>query len=69
MIIVKCSNEDFDILSNFIEEDPEEKFISSIYEFLAKCARESYIEEDLPPAPKCARGSKKRSIEAFYYAL
>ena len=47
----------------------EEKFISSIYKFLEKCRKETYIGEDIPPAPKCVRGSKKRSIEEFYYAL
>lgn len=69
MNVVKIASKDLKILLQYHEEDQEEKKIQETYEFLAKCARETYIEEDLPPAPKCVRGSKKRSIEEFYYAL
>ena len=34
--------------------------------FLKMCEYNSYIEEDLPKAPQCVKGSRKVSKEQFY---
>lgn len=66
MIPVKISNEDKRKLQKFCHIDEEEKKIQDHQNFLKMCEYNSYIEEDLPKAPQCVKGSRKVSKEQFY---